>query len=470
MTPSPAKGLRGAPGTQGAIEPRSWRRVRVERGIYLLPNGKYAVCCGRAGRLRYRTVGPDLALARSERPALVTAAEAGVAPVSPGLRFDAVAGWWLERFDAKVAAGERHPRTLEAHRYHLDRHLLPALGGRRIASITVDDVAELLHRLRDRGCSAKTSASALATLESIMRFARRRGWIVADPVERLEHEERPRPGRRRQRVLGRAEIERLLAVCAPRDRLMVATVLYTGLRISEMLGLVWDDVDFAAGVIHVRAQLSRAHRGTPARRVPPKTAASVRDIPLVVQLARLLAAHKQASRFARGEDWVFATAHWTAVRDRIYTQIMERGWHPARRAFVQHYDTDVLDASLLLMPLCKFIAPTDPRWTSALDAITKELVSDSLVYRYNVDASPDGLAGEEATFSLCSFWWVEALARAGRLDEARLAFEKMLTYANHVGLYSEEIGPTGEQLGNFPQAFTHLALISAAYNLDRQLG
>jgi pentatricopeptide repeat protein len=130
----------------------------------------------------------------------------------------------------------------------------------------------------------------------------------------------------------------------------------------------------------------------------------------------------------------------------------------------------VLDASLLLMPTCKFIAPTDPRWISTLDAISTELVSDSLVYRYNVDASPDGLAGEEATFSLCSFWRVEALARAGRLDEARLAFEKMLTYANHVGLYSEEIGPTGEQLGNFPQAFTHLALISAAFNLDRRLG
>jgi len=149
---------------------------------------------------------------------------------------------------------------------------------------------------------------------------------------------------------------------------------------------------------------------------------------------------------------------------------MERGWHPARRAFAQHYDTDVLDASLLLMPLCKFIAPTDPRWLSTLDAITTELVSDSLVYRYNVAASPDGLAGTEATFSMCSFWWVEALARAGRLDQARLAFEKMLTYANHVGLYSKEIGLTGEQLGNFPQAFTHLALISAAYNLDRQLG
>jgi GH15 family glucan-1,4-alpha-glucosidase len=179
---------------------------------------------------------------------------------------------------------------------------------------------------------------------------------------------------------------------------------------------------------------------------------------------------ERAIRIARQRGLPADLPRWSAVRDRIYDQIMERGWHPARRAFVQHYDTDVLDASLLLMPLCKFIAPTDPRWICTLDAITAELVSDSLVYRYNVDASPDGLAGAEATFSLCSFWWVEALARAGRLDDARLAFEKMLTYANHVGLYSEEIGLTGEQLGNFPQAFTHLALISAAYNLDRELG
>jgi GH15 family glucan-1,4-alpha-glucosidase len=179
---------------------------------------------------------------------------------------------------------------------------------------------------------------------------------------------------------------------------------------------------------------------------------------------------ERAIRIARQRGLPADLPRWMEVRDAIYRQIMERGWHPDRRAFVQQYDSDVLDASLLLMPLCKFIAPTDPRWVTTLDAITDELVSDSLVYRYNVEAAPDGLVGEEATFSLCSFWWVEALARAGRLDDARFAFEKMLTYANHVGLYSEEIGPTGEQLGNFPQAFTHLALISAAVNLDRALG
>ena len=179
---------------------------------------------------------------------------------------------------------------------------------------------------------------------------------------------------------------------------------------------------------------------------------------------------ERAIRIARQRGLPADLVRWSRTRDAIYEQIMSKGWHEKRGAFVQHYDTDVLDASVLLMPLVKFISPKDPRWLSTLDAIRDELVSDSLVYRYNVVASPDGLEGEEGTFSICSFWYVEALARAGKLDEARLAFEKQLTYANHLGLYSEEVGPTGELLGNFPQAFTHLALISAAVNLDRQLG
>jgi GH15 family glucan-1,4-alpha-glucosidase len=161
---------------------------------------------------------------------------------------------------------------------------------------------------------------------------------------------------------------------------------------------------------------------------------------------------------------------WQSARDRIYHQIMSRGWHEERQVFVQHYGSDFLDAAVLLMPMVNFVAPSDKRWLSTLDAMSSELVSDSLVYRYNVEASPDGLEGEEGTFSMCTFWYVEALAEAGRVDEARLAFEKMLTYANHLGLYSEQIGLTGEALGNFPQAFTHLALISAAFRLDRELG
>ncbi|HEX2349437.1 MAG TPA: glycoside hydrolase family 15 protein [Ktedonobacterales bacterium] len=159
----------------------------------------------------------------------------------------------------------------------------------------------------------------------------------------------------------------------------------------------------------------------------------------------------------------------TATRDAIYQQIMEKGWNAKRGAFVQHYNTEVLDASLLLMPLVGFVAPTDPMWLSTLRAMDHELVSDSLVYRYNPSASPDGLQGHEGTFSIATYWYVDALARSGRLEEARLTFEKMATYANHVGIFSEQIGLTGRQQGNFPQAFTHLALINAALNLNYQL-
>lgn len=148
---------------------------------------------------------------------------------------------------------------------------------------------------------------------------------------------------------------------------------------------------------------------------------------------------------------------------------MRRGFSRAKNSFVQKLDSEFLDASMLLAPLVKFVAPSDPRMLGTLDAIQRELESDSLVRRYDPRLSPDGLEGEEGTFSMCTFWLAEALARAGRLAEARLTFEKMLGYANHLGLYAEEISPTGEALGNFPQAFTHLALISAAVNISRAL-
>jgi len=174
---------------------------------------------------------------------------------------------------------------------------------------------------------------------------------------------------------------------------------------------------------------------------------------------------RMAQRRGRPAD----IARWMTARDAIYQQILHRGWNAKVGAFTQHYNTEVLDSSLLLMPLQGFIGPRDPMWLSTLQAMDRELVSDSLVYRYNPAASPDGLRGDEGTFSLCTFWYVDALARAGRLEEARLVFEKMHTYANHLRLYSEEISSTGEQLGNFPQAFSHLSLISAAINLDHQL-
>ncbi|MET7298781.1 glycoside hydrolase family 15 protein [Embleya sp. NPDC005575] len=173
-----------------------------------------------------------------------------------------------------------------------------------------------------------------------------------------------------------------------------------------------------------------------------------------------------ASQFRRPAD----TDRWTRARDTILEQVMARGWSESKQAYVQHYGgQDVLDASLLLMPRVGFVAPRDPTWLSTLDAMDRTLVSDSLVYRYDPAASPDGLRGSEGTFSLCTFLYVDALARAERMRPARYTFEKMLTYANHVGLFAEEVGPSGEQLGNFPQAFTHLSLITAACTLDQAL-
>jgi GH15 family glucan-1,4-alpha-glucosidase len=161
---------------------------------------------------------------------------------------------------------------------------------------------------------------------------------------------------------------------------------------------------------------------------------------------------------------------WREQRDIIFKSIYHDFWDEKKQAFMQYPGSPTVDASALLMPLIRFISPKDPKWLSTLKCIEKELVSDSLVYRYRPDlAAPDGFVSKEGTFTMCTFWYVECLSRSGQLEKARLYFEKMLGYANHLGLYSEQLGFRGEHLGNFPQAFSHLGLISAAYNLDKQL-
>ena len=178
----------------------------------------------------------------------------------------------------------------------------------------------------------------------------------------------------------------------------------------------------------------------------------------------------RAIRLANRLSFPAPLAGWYDARDTIYRDIYERFWDPARRGFVQYPGASTFDASSLLMPLVRFVSPTDQRWIDTLRGIERELVSDSLIYRYRIgDGFSDGLTGQEGTFSMCSFWYVECLSRMGDLHKARFFFEKMLGYANHVGLYGEELGPRAQHLGNFPQAFTHLALISAAYDLDRRL-
>jgi GH15 family glucan-1,4-alpha-glucosidase len=179
-------------------------------------------------------------------------------------------------------------------------------------------------------------------------------------------------------------------------------------------------------------------------------------------------AYDRAGRLARDRGLPGPVERWRKLAAAAHRFVQESCWDPELRTYVMHPGSRLLDASVLVMPLVKFAGPTDPRFLSTLDRITAELNSDSLVYRYAITGH-DGIADGEGTFNLCSFWYVEALTRAGRVREARMIFEKMLTYANHVGLYAEQIGASGEALGNFPQAFTHLALISAAVNLDRAL-
>ena len=185
-------------------------------------------------------------------------------------------------------------------------------------------------------------------------------------------------------------------------------------------------------------------------------------------------------RLAEQRSFPIDRKRWIATRDEIFETIMTRGWNAKRQSFVETLDGEWLDASSLLMPLVFFTAPSDPRMLKTIEAIRKPpdqggLLSDGLVYRYNAAHGIDGLPGDEGTFNMCTFWLVEALTRAGwtqpqMLEEARLLFERMLGYANHLGLYSEQTGLRGEALGNFPQAFTHLAVISSAVNLDSALG
>ena len=159
---------------------------------------------------------------------------------------------------------------------------------------------------------------------------------------------------------------------------------------------------------------------------------------------------------------------WQRCRDEIRNDIFSNFWDDRLQSFVQSKGTQEVDASTLLMPMMRFISPLDPMWLSTMRTIEERLVEDTLVRRYEVEKTHvDGLPDGEGSFTACSFWFVECLARAGQFEKAQLLFEKLLGYANHLGLYSEQLGANGQHLGNFPQAFTHLALISAATYLER---
>jgi integrase len=241
------------------------------------------------GQPRFRTLSATTIVgARRQRELLQSIARSGELPVSPRLTFNEVSARWLADFEAKVTAGERRDRTLDLYRSQLHRHLLPRLGRRRLALITPNDVVAVMRELQADGLSPRTVKRILGALSCVFTFALRRGYVVARPFQRLERDERPHPLRSDQRVLSQSELVRFFAACPRRYRPLLATSAYTGMRLSEVLGLSWDDVDFAAGVIHVRHQLARGRRGVPPHRIPPKTRASVREIPLLPQLATVL--------------------------------------------------------------------------------------------------------------------------------------------------------------------------------------
>src|SRR6266540_2550506 len=334
-----------------------FRSRRVARGIYQQPNGKYAVCVRVDGRARFRTLeASTLVEAQVQRELLQRAGRLGDLPLSPRLTFAEVAGRWLAEFEAKVMAGERRDRTFDLYRSQLHRHLLPRLGRRRLVLITVDDVVAVGRELQAAGLSPWTVKRILAALSCVFTFALRRGYIDAHPFDRLERDERPHPLRSDQRVLTATELAQLFAACPRRYRPLLLTGAYTGMRLSEVLGLSWDDIDLPAAVVRVRHQLARGRRGVPPYRIPPKTRASIREIPLLPQLAAVLRQHKRGSRFSSGSDYVFATANGTPfLHHNVSKRVLRRAavdsgldtdgrrvrFHDLRHTFASHLIIDI---------------------------------------------------------------------------------------------------------------------------------
>jgi integrase len=332
-------------------------RRRLERGIYEQPNGKFAVCVMVAGRPRFRTIeAVTLEEARQQRELLRTLGAFGELPLSPRVTFAELAARWLAEFDAKVAVGVRRDRTSDLYRSQLRLHLLPRLGRRRIALITPDDVVALTRQLQAQGLAPWSVKRILGALSCVFSYAIRRGYITHHPFDCLERDERPHPLRSDQRVLSRSELARLFAACPRRYRPLLATGAYTGMRLSEVLALTWEDIDFAGGVIHVRHQLARGRRGVPPHRIPPKTGASVREIPVLPQLAAVLRKHKRRSDYAARSDYVFATSNGTPfLHHNVSKRVLRRAtvdagldrdgrrvrFHDLRHTFASHLIIDI---------------------------------------------------------------------------------------------------------------------------------
>jgi integrase len=274
--------------------------------------------------------------AKKELRALAVHVDRGEAVAPTRLKFEQVAQEFLSNFESLVAAGERSPRTLERYREHLDHHILPSLGRREIQKVTPDVLARFLREKRDLGLSDWSRKGMLTPLGRIFSLAVRRGYIFENPLRRLDSSELPKGQNRNEaRVLNRDELTALVKHAPETYRPVIATLVYTGLRIQEALGLVWADVDFDAGLIRVRHQVTRATRDEPARRVKLKTRGSRREIRLEPDLAALLRRHKLASAFSQDDDFVFTTSDGTPF---YYRNVAVRGLDKAAEAAGLNHD------------------------------------------------------------------------------------------------------------------------------------
>jgi integrase len=297
------------------------RRVQVERGVYLRPGTApvvYEICWSEGGRLFWRTVRGGLREARAARGDAVARLARGERVARTKLTLGEYAAEWISQQE-----GQRRPKTVRTYRDHLRLHVLPKLGPRKPASLEVEDVADLLADLRRKGLAPWTQRGVLVVLGRVLGTASRRGLIAANPVTQLERNERPKVTRAEFPSLDRESVGKLIASTPERYRVLVAVSVLLGPRQGEALGLRWQDVDTAAGVLSVRHQLSRG-----GGLVEPKTSAARRQVPMPPSLARMLAEHRLASPYSNDTDFVFASSAGTPLAVR---NIARRGLDVATR-------------------------------------------------------------------------------------------------------------------------------------------
>src|SRR3954447_14903857 len=297
--------------------PSKEKRVRVERGLYRIGSYYHACATPRGARTpRWRALG-QVGLMEARRLRDKFAAEVqGTQPIDarPRATFGEVAADWLAEQDARQLAGEMSPRTFEIYEVGLRRHVVPELGARQLRSITPDELVAWIRRMRAAGYAPHSVHNYWAPLHLVLGYAVRHGIIPASPADRLTSAERPKPGSGRRRFLSKSQMEQLLSAAPDRYRVAIACALFSGVRLSELLGLVWADVDFGGQALCVRCQMSR--RG---QRTALKTPAARRDVVLMSQLARELRTLRVASPFSRDEDLVFCASSGGTIGHRNLT-------------------------------------------------------------------------------------------------------------------------------------------------------